>query len=202
MRSVVVALAALLTGLGGPAPATPPATAAVEGTVRLDGRPAEDAVVYLVGEGTAGELPPAADRYVVDQHNLRFVPRVLAVPIGSTVEFANSDPVLHNVFIPSDDGIAFDLGTYPDTENRSHTFDEAGTWVVLCQVHPEMVAFIVAVPTPHFAVTDQRGRFRIDGVPAGSYVAHVWHANADPQEATARVPEAGSLTLELTLASR
>lgn len=203
MRLPLLLITALLMGVNGPAPGLDPAaqSAVVQGTVRFRGRPAVDAVVSLVSE-SATALPAPDGPYVMDQQNLRFIPRVLVIPVGSTVEFLNSDPLLHNVFSPSGDSLAFDLGTYPDGESREHTFDVPGTWVVLCQVHPEMVAYVVVVPTTYSAVTDERGTFRIEDVPAGAYVARVWHAKARTHEQPAQVPTTGSLTLDLSLAAR
>jgi heme/copper-type cytochrome/quinol oxidase subunit 2 len=112
---------------------------------------------------------------VIDQRNLRFAPNVLAIPVGTTVEFRNSDDILHNVFSPPRRGDDFDLGTYPLNESRTHTFDETGSFVVLCHVHPEMAAWIVVSESPYVTATDEEGRFRIDSLPAGRYRRVAWY---------------------------
>jgi plastocyanin len=143
----------------------------IEGVVRASGRVA-DLVVYLISATPFGPPKPQTTPFI-DQVRLRFVPAVLAVSAGSTVEFRNSDPILHNVFSPEGPGPGFDLGTYPRTESRSHTFTELGSHVILCHVHPEMYAYVIVVPTPYHAMVNEDGTFRIDGVPPGRYTLNV-----------------------------
>lgn len=152
----------------------------VAGTIELGGRPAAGAVVYLVRE--RADVPGAgaaiADTAVLDQRGLSFLPAVLAVKPGTTVEFLNNDVVLHNVFSPGrvvGVGEPFDLGTYSRGEMRHRTFTELGAHTILCNVHPEMVAYIVSVPAEHRAVTDPDGSFSIGDVPSGSYQLRVWY---------------------------
>jgi hypothetical protein len=149
--------------------AAQPAT--VEGVIRASGRVA-DLVIYLI-PATPFEPPEPQTPPFIDQVRLRFVPAVLAVSAGSTVEFRNSDPVLHNVFSPEGPGPGFDLGTYPRTESRSHAFTELGSHVILCHVHPEMYAYVIVVPTPYHAVANEDGSFRIENVPPGRYTLNV-----------------------------
>ncbi len=145
----------------------------VEGSLTSASGVTTGAVVYLVAVDAAPATPPA-DTAVMDQRNLRFAPRVLVVTPGAAVGFLNGDPILHNVFSPPGLGADFDLGSYATSEVRYRVFHEPGAYVILCNVHPEMVAYVVVVPTPWSAVTDDTGRFRIVGVPAGRYVLHVW----------------------------
>jgi plastocyanin len=159
-------------------PSAVTAQASVEGDVRWGGRPAPEAAVWLVpAEGT--NFPPPSDRAVIDQSHLRFVPRVLPVQVGTIVEFPNSDPIMHNVFSPERRGAGFDLGTYAPGEQRSFTFGDIGVYVVLCHVHPEMVAWVIVVPTPYIGVTGRDGEFRIEGVPPGSYRMRTWYRRAE-----------------------
>ncbi|MFQ5680101.1 MAG: hypothetical protein ACE5HP_11665 [Gemmatimonadota bacterium] len=154
-----------------------PPTAVLEGRVYAPNVRPAGGVVYLVAEG-APEPPPLPTAGVIDQLNLRFVPRVLVVTPGSTVRFLNSDPILHNVFSPGGPGPGFDLGTYPRRDSRTHTFDDAGAHVILCHVHPEMYAYVLVVPTRLFGLTDGEGDFRIPEIPAGRYTLHIWHPDA------------------------
>lgn len=87
----------------------------------------------------------------MDQKGLTFVPHVLPILVGTTVDFKNSDDVLHNVFTPSKAGDRFDLGTWGKGQMKSFTFKKPGEVVILCNVHPEMEAYIVVVETPYFA---------------------------------------------------
>lgn len=156
----------------------------VVGTVTIEelGSAAE-AVIYLEGDGGATRPLPASDRrVVVDQKGLRFVPHVLAIPVGTSVEFSNSDAVLHNIFAPGQGGETFDLGTWPKGEVRSYRFDHPGVSVLLCKVHPEMEAYIVVVPTSLYAVSNATGEFRMSGVPPGAYTLRVWHERSVPIE--------------------
>ena len=106
-----------------------------------------DAVVYLAA--VPGKTFPApAEHAKIDQQNLVFHPHVVAVQVGATVDFLNSDAVLHNVFSPDSCADKFNLGTWPKGQTKSFTFKKECVATLLCKVHPEMEAFVVAVPTP------------------------------------------------------
>lgn len=172
---------------------------AVDGVVLMDGRPAEGVVVYLDPESDAWKPAAESDETVIDQSGLRFLPPVVVGRPGLNVEFLNSDPILHNVFSPGWSGEAFDLGTYPSDTSRSHTFTEPGPHVILCHVHPEMVAYVVVVTTPYHAVTDAEGRFRIPAVPPGSYRLNVWRRGAEPRDEPLVVPSSAGSRFILNL---
>jgi plastocyanin len=168
--SLSLAVVALLTV---PSPLSSQSST-VEGRLTPPGRLAAEAVVYLIPQRSEDIRRPESHPFI-DQVGLLFVPRILAVQAGTAVEFRNSDPILHNIFSPASPGAGFNLGTYPRTESRSHTFTEPGAHVILCHVHPEMYAFVIVVPTPHRTVVDGAGYFKIVDVPAGDYTLHVWH---------------------------
>jgi plastocyanin len=111
----------------------------------------------------------------IDQASLKFVPHVLPVLIGTTVDFLNSDSVTHNVFTPDACAGKFNLGTWPKGQSRSYTFTKECFATLLCLVHPEMEGFVAALPTPYFAVTAADGSYRIADVPDGSYTVKAWH---------------------------
>jgi plastocyanin len=140
-------------------------------------------VVYI--EAVAGKTFPApAQQPVIVQKGLVFQPHLLPVQQGSTVEFLNSDNVAHNVFWVSVGGnkkLGHNLGTWPQNEKRAFKFDAAGAVPLFCNVHPEMTAYIVVVPTPYFALTNESGEYRIEGVPDGSYTVTAWHEGAKSQ---------------------
>jgi plastocyanin len=173
-------------------------TGRVEGTLHTGTRPAAGAIVFLAGSAAAAQ-PPPAEPVIVDQIELRFVPQVVAITAGTTVAFPNSDPILHNVFSPRGPGDGFNLGTYPPGETRSRRFVEPGMHVILCHVHPEMVAYVAVVATPHNAVVDSAGRFAIDRVPPGRYTLHVWQPRSGRLERTVDVADGTTVRLQLQL---
>jgi len=140
-------------------------------------------VVYV--DAIAGKTFPAPkDHPVIDQKGLMFVPHIVVVQQGTTVEFLNSDNVQHNVFwtsVSGDKKAGHNLGTWPKGEKRPFTFDKAGVVPLLCNVHPEMAGYLVVSPTPYFAETDDSGVYKIKDVPDGSYTVVVWHEGAKNQ---------------------
>ena len=166
-----VALAFIISVIGG----TPPTS--LRGTVYVGARPQADAVVWLESQGDI-PLSPARPA-VLDQRNLTFEPRVLAVRIGTIVEFPNNDRVFHNVF-SFHNAKRFDLGMYPVGSSKRITFDREGLSRVFCNIHPGMAAYVMVVNSPYFAVSDRQGGFSIPAVPPGRYTYHAWRAGADP----------------------
>jgi plastocyanin len=129
-------------------------------------------------------FPPPTQHPVIDQRGLVFQPHVTAVQVGTTVDFLNSDSVAHNVFWTSIGGnkkLAHNLGTWPKGDRKSFKFDTPGAVPILCNVHPEMTAYLVVVPTPYFATSDQTGNYKIENVPDGSYTVTAWHEGAKNQ---------------------
>ena len=124
-----------------------------------------------------------ARRVVLDQRNMAFIPRLLVVPVGTTVEMPNSDRVFHNVF-SYHNGKRFDLGLYPAGTRKVVTFDQPGVSRIFCNIHPTMAAYVVAVPSSRYAVTDADGRFVIDGVDAGPRPIRCGGPAAEPHAGT------------------
>ena len=148
------------------------AGSAVKGTVTSDEGPVANAVVML--EGPSVPAAATAPHATIDQENQAFVPRVIAVPVGTTVDFPNHDAVLHNVYSASP-AKRFDLGMYDRGDSKSVLFDAPGVVHVGCNVHPRMEAFVVVHTNPYAAVSDANGVYTITGVPAGTYQLRVWH---------------------------
>lgn len=157
---------------------------------------ARPTVVALERDGAPVALPPGP-RVVMDQKNLAFLPAVLPVVRGTTVEFSNSDDVQHNVFSPTRGADKFDLGTYGPGATRTVTFTAAGDVRVLCNIHMEMEAHILVLDTPWFATAGADGRYRIADVPAGRYAVRVWQGTWTPAERTIEVPASGSVTADV-----
>ena len=150
--------------------------------VDLTGKAPAGSVVYV--EKIPGKTFPAPTQpYKMDQRQMAFVPHVLVVPVGATVDFINSDNVQHNVWWPSISGnrrLTNNLGTWPQGDKRSFTFNNPGVVTLLCNTHSEMSGYIVVTPTPYFATADASGNYRIPNVPDGSYTVTVWHEGTKP----------------------
>ncbi|MBI4518505.1 MAG: methylamine utilization protein [Deltaproteobacteria bacterium] len=168
--------------------------AIVKGTVTLpeQGGSPQDVVVSL--EGSAGTPAPA--KAVIDQKDMKFVPHVVAVVAGSTVEFLNSDAFLHNVFSTSA-AKHFDLGMFGRGESRSVTFETPGVVDVKCNVHPHMEAFVVVLANPYFAQPDSQGKFQISGIPPGRYKLRAWHESLKAVETWVNLDPAKLQTVDL-----
>jgi plastocyanin len=169
----------------------------ISGTVKATGlRDSAGAVVYV--DAIAGKtFPPPAEHVVMDQKDMAFVPHILPVVVGTTVDFLNSDSFLHNVFTPDKCADKFNLGSWPTGQTKSFTFTKPCVAALLCNVHPEMEAFVVAVPTPYYAVTDKAGAFKISDIPDGTYTVKVWHPKL--KEASREVAVAGDVKADFEL---
>ncbi len=142
-------------------------------------------VVYI--EKADGNFKPPVKNPHMDQKNLTFIPRVLPILVGTTVDFMNNDDVLHNVFSPDACAGKFNLGSWKKGEIRTHKYDKVSCQsVLLCNVHPEMEAYVIVLQNPYYAVTDKDGNFTIKNVPAGKYILKVWNEKlkAGSQEIT------------------
>jgi plastocyanin len=170
IRSLLACLVAvlLLTRADAGAPAFK-----LHGTARNGGHSLPNAVVWL--EALNEPWTTAPGKVVLDQRNLSFSPHVLAVRVGTTVDFPNNDRVFHNVF-SFRDGKRFDLGMYPVGSMRQVTFDKPGLSRIFCNIHPNMAAYVLAVDTPYFAVSDESGDFTIASVIPRGYTYHAWRA--------------------------
>jgi plastocyanin len=160
----------------------------------------QTSVVYLenMPRGMAGEFIERHAR--LDQRGERFVPHIVAIGVGGTVDFPNSDPTFHNVFSLSETR-SFDLGRYATGKSKTVKFDRPGIVRVFCDIHAHMSAFIFVFAHPYFAVTDGQGRFRIDGVPAGTHQIVLWNETMDPETKPVTVPDGGEAEVNFTVAA-
>jgi len=169
----------------------------LHGTVKAKGvRDSADAVVYVAAVPGKTFAPPKEHGHI-DQLNLVFTPHVMAVQVGTTIDFLNSDAVLHNVFSPDTCADKFNLGTWPKGQSKSFTFTKECSATLLCKVHPEMEAFVVAVPTPWYAVTKADGSYAIKDVPDGAYTVKVWHPKLKASEKSVTVAGATQADFEI-----
>jgi plastocyanin len=173
----------------------------IKGKVSVQGiKSAENIAVYIdVIPDKKFDAP--SEHVVIDQRKMSFIPHVVAVQQGTTVDFLNSDPVGHNVYWPSISGnkkLAHNLGTWPKGDKKPFQFNDLGTVSLLCNVHPEMAGYVVVVPTPYFAVTDKDGNFEIKNIPAGKYTLKTWSEDGKPTTQAVDAASA-STTVELTV---
>lgn len=170
----------------------------IHGKVTAQGMRSAGNIVVYVDAAIGG---PPSQHVTVDQKKMTFIPHVIAVQKGTTVDFLNSDPVGHNVYWPSIGGnkkLAHNLGTWPQGQTKSFTFNDLGAAPLLCNVHAEMSGYVVVVPSAYHAVTKADGSFVISGVPPGHYTLKTWSASGKPTVQQVDVG-AGGATVELTV---
>jgi len=168
-----------------------------------DGSPVLDAVVSLVpvvpGAAPAVASPPSPREATMDQVGLAFVPHVLAVSVGTVVDFPNSDQVRHSIYSFSA-AKQFEIKLYRGFEAPPITFDEPGLVVLGCNIHDHMLGFIYVLDTPLFAVSDEAGALEIPNVRAGRYRLELRHPRIDESivlEREIELPAESPLTLTL-----
>jgi plastocyanin len=151
------------------------ANAVVSGTVAGGGTLGPGgAVVWLKRVGGETPRPTPAKGKVVSQRNKSFVPRVLAVPVGTKVDFRNEDTIFHNVFSLSKPN-EFDTGLYKQGGSYTQVFKKAGAVQLLCNIHSTMIGYVYVVDSPYYTQADGGGAFMIRNVPPGEYEIEVWH---------------------------
>ena len=165
----------------------------LKGSARTGNRAELNAVVWL--EAPDAPAQPQTRKVVLHQRSLAFAPHVLAVRVGTTVDFPNEDRVFHNVF-SFHDGKVFDLGLYPVGSLRRVVFSEPGVSRVFCNIHPHMAGYVVAVDSPHFAAAKEDGTFAIPAVPPGTYTFHAWRPAGPTLTGTVTVPSDSPLEVD------
>jgi plastocyanin len=197
-RGLSFALLLCLTLAGHPAAGAPAAgtsAPAVRGVVTVKGAKTNAwAVISLEAPGL--KLTPAAEPVKIDQKGFRFIPHVVVVQTGSSVRFLNNDPEPHNVYSPEG---RYNLGTWPTGDTKDFVFKKAGVYSQLCNIHPDMLAYVVVLDTPYFAVTDELGNYVIRNVPPGKYTLVAWHEKKDGLERDVTVEAGKPLKLDLLL---
>ena len=161
---------------------------------------ASDAVVYVervpAGAESALVRPPPA-RPQLAQKDETFMPRVIPVMVGTTVDFPNLDPIYHNVFSLSPSR-RFDLGKYRRGRSKSVVFDRKGLVKVYCDIHSEMEAFVLVLPHRAFAQPGSDGTFALPELPPGRYELRVWHPDLHEIAREVVVPASGDLKVDLS----
>lgn len=210
LAAVVLALSSTVLANGGlEGRVTLPKRAAAEGKLRLryagqtgakqqDTAPAPSPAVVFVEDAT-GSFAPPAENPKMEQKGLAFVPRVLAVLVGTTVDFPNQDTLQHNVFSYSP-AKRFDLGRFRTGESRPVTFDQPGLIRLYCEIHSHMKGFILVLKNPYFALAAEDGSYKIEGVPPGSYKLTAWQEEHEPVVVDVAVADGGATKQDFNLA--
>jgi plastocyanin len=217
MKVLAATLAALLLSSGplfggsivgtirghGPAPAGGGAGSEGYGSMRykfaekMDYDRLQDFVVY-VDQAVAGAPAPGAKDKMA-QRGVAFDPHVLAIPVGTRVDWPNQDEIYHNVFSMSDTD-AFDLGLRSNKDQvQSRIFSKPGRIDVFCSIHARMHGIILVLPSPYFAKVNARDAYRIDGLPAGTYQLRGWHERLPSQTRRVAVPATGEVRVDFDL---
>jgi plastocyanin len=169
---------------------------------RINYAEVHDFVVFIEGSLGGKLTPPEKPAQVmtdrVTQKGATFVPHVLPVVVGTTVEWPNHDEILHNVFSMSDT-TNFDLGLYKSPQVGKVTFNKPGRADIFCSIHNRMSCIVLVLENPFFAATNEKGRYTIANVPVGTYKLKVWHERMPAQSIEIKVPETGEIKVDFTL---
>jgi plastocyanin len=155
-------------------------------------------VVYLESAPRSAFDEREPGHAALDQRNETFVPHVLAVMVGTIVDFPNSDLIYHNVFSLSH-AKRFDLGRYAAGKSKSVRMDRTGVVRVFCDIHSHMNAFILVFNHPFFDVTDVDGRFELPSLPAGTYTIVGWYEGEARVSRSVSVPANGWAEVDLVV---
>ena len=178
-------MGAVLLGCAGALLAASAQAADVQVQVQdASGRPLADAVVFLESDQARRQVRPVAGLEMAQNHK-QFVPQVLIVPVGSEVRFPNHDTVRHHVYSFSP-AKKFELKLYTGTPAQPVRFEQSGVVVLGCNIHDQMVGWVLVLDTPYYAQTSANGQVALSAVPAGHYRLRTWHARLP---AGAPVPE-------------
>lgn len=154
-----------------------------------------DVVVFVEGVKAA---KPKPGTLTMAMKAKSFIPHVVVMPVGGTVEFPNEDPIFHNAFSVSPEN-RFDLELYKKPKSGSWTFKAPGIVNVYCNIHPQMSAVVVVRDNPFYVKAGKDGAFAIEGVPAGKYTIVAWHERGGEQGVEVTVPAEGQVGTNLTL---
>ena len=161
--------------------------------------------VYIKSGAPASSAPTSAPPVILDQKGCRYLPHVIALQQGGTVEFKNSDPTMHNIHMTPTVGSdpAIDISQGPMGAPQNHTFTTPATMIpVRCNNHPWMQAFINVTPNPYFAVTAEDGTFTLPSLPPGTYTLAAVHEKLGEQDVQITVPAKANLTSNFTFSNK
>lgn len=166
---------------------------------RVDYSQLRDFVVHVDQPFPGATFNPPAKPAVIQQKDASFVPHVLPVLLGTTVEWPNLDEIYHNVFCMAETK-PFDLGLYNSEQPPKRVvFDQPGQADVFCSIHTKMHCIVLVLTNPYFAATDDRGRFVIRDIPAGTYKLRAWHERLPAQTKEVVVPATGEVRVDFEM---
>lgn len=151
------------------------------------------AIAYI--EKTPETYDPPVEHAIMDQKNITFIPHVLPLLKGTTVDFLNSDDVRHNIYSPDEVADNMNLGTWFKGETRSFTFNKPGVATMRCNVHSDMLAYIVVLQNPYFSMVNDDGSFTISNIPEGKYTLKLW--TRPKRSFWGKSPEAKDLSVKI-----
>jgi plastocyanin len=158
-----------------------------------------DFVVYIDEHPKEKPVPPAKPLEIVTQKNATFSPHVLPILAGTTVKWPNQDDIFHNAFSISETK-QFDLGLYKKGDQAApQTFEISGRVDVFCSIHKDMHCIILVLENPYFATTNNKNRYSITNVPAGTYKLKAWHERLPSVVKEIVVPADGEVKVDFTL---
>jgi len=160
--------------------------------------PFDDIVVYLTPVDGKPELLPILPKPQLNQKNQTFVPRVLAITNGTTVEIINEDKIYHNVFSYSRIQ-SFNIGKRPTGVVYDQTFTNSGAIQVFCNIHPNMSSYVLVLDTPYFVKTDDEGYYVFNNIPAGKYWLEIFHPEFGVEKRQVTIKNGTPQTVDLTL---
>ena len=180
--------------------ATAKPAGAIRGQVNVknvDGSAADNAGIVVYITGFSEDAP--SEHLKIWQRNRLFVPDVLPVTAGQTVDFTNDDLIWHNIFSVSK-ARAFDLGMTKKPETKSVVFGKTGVIDVYCNIHPQMVGTVLVLPNRAFAVSGSDGHYHIDNLPPGDYKVFAWSRRSDVQQRPLKVSAGPAQKIDWQLA--
>ena len=170
----------------------------IQGTVKAKkAKYLRDTLVYI--ENVANSLDPPQEHAVMDQKNMAFIPHILPLLKGTTVDFLNSDIVQHNVYSPDAVPDNVNLGTWLKGEVRPFTFNKLGVASMRCNVHVDMLAYVLVLQNPYFAKVNNDGSFSITNMPEGKYTLKLWNERYKAGDRQVEVKANATSTIEFEL---
>ena len=171
----------------------------VVGSIKAQGlRKSDNILVYLTK--TPNQTTPPKEAFILDQNNLTFLPHILVIPKDSTVSMPNNDKVDHNVFSLSRTK-KFNFGSYKPGVGKKVTFDKPGIVELRCDLHAEMISYILVMKNSYFTLTDKKGNFTLDvkGLAPGRYILKTWHEKLKNSKQALELPATGNQKLTINL---
>jgi len=161
-------------------------------------REVANAVVWIENPPPGGAWPAGAEKPTIDQRGCAFVPRVVVVPVGGTVDFLNNDRLLHNIHATPKLNVAFNR-TQPKDRTIPITFTKAEIVRIDCDLHSWMRSWVVVADHPYYRVTQADGAFTYDNLPPGRYRLQIWQERLGTVARDITVPDNGSAALNVEL---